>query len=239
MLRQYPKENVFFETVSITTEENAVIENIISSIPLTQENKFELLYDDWKKYSSQQRGLSSIWDLKKSSLYQELLICMQEIENGEYLAYKKFADGDIFSMLLIEDYAKSKKVAKEEWNKIFYNETPSLVKRTQQSEVNLFIKNIIAIQNSKSINNNDIALNKSNAFRVYISNNNLNIIVKIEEASTYRIEVIDLSNCYVRTVVPEIKVQAGEYEYTLNLPNGNYVVSYYLNGDIISKKIII
>ena len=51
--------------------------------------------------------------------------------------------------------------------------------------------------------------------------------------------MIDLSNCYVRTVVPEIKVQAGEYEYTLNLPNGNYVVSYYLNGDIISKKIII
>ena len=233
------EEEIIYESVSITEEELTIINNIISSIPLTQENKFELLYDKWKKYSSQKRGLSSIWDLKKFSLYQDLLLSMQEIENGEYLAYKKFADGDIYSMLLIEDYAKSNKVAKEEWNKIFYNEYPSIVKRTQQSEVNLFIKNIIAIQNSELINNNDIGLNKSNAFRVFISNNNLNIILNIEETSSYRIEVIDLSNNYAQTLVPEITVQAGEYEHTISLPNGNYVVSYYLNGNLYSKKLTI
>ena len=128
-------------------------------------------------------------------------------------------------------------VAKEEWNKIFYNEYPSIVKRIQQSEVNLFIKNIIAIQNSELINNNDIGLNKSNAFRVFISNNNLNIILNIEETSSYRIEVVDLSNNHVQTIVPEIRVQAGEYEHTVNVPNGIYVVAYYLNGNINSKKI--
>lgn len=30
---------------------------------------------------------------------------------------------------------------------------------------------------------------------------------------------------------------AGEYEHTVNVPNGIYVVAYYLNGNINSKKI--
>lgn len=39
------------------------------------------------------------------------------------------------------------------------------------------------------------------------------------------------------TLAPEIRVQAGEYEHTVNVPNGIYVVVYYLNGNINSKKI--
>ena len=39
------------------------------------------------------------------------------------------------------------------------------------------------------------------------------------------------------SIVPEIRVQAGEYEHSINVPNGNYVVVYYLNGNINSKKV--
>ena len=39
------------------------------------------------------------------------------------------------------------------------------------------------------------------------------------------------------SIVPEIRVQAGEYEHSINVPNGNYVVLYYLNGNINSKKV--
>ena len=53
------------------------------------------------------------------------------------------------------------------------------------------------------------------------------------------IELIDLSNNYIQTVVPEIRVQAGEYEHILNLFAGNYVVAYYLNGNLYSKKLTI
>ena len=70
-----------------------------------------------------------------------------------------------------------------------------------------------------------------------ISSNTMKINIEIEETSSYRIEVVDLSNNYVQTVVPEIRVQAGEYEHTVNVPNGIYVVVYYLNGNINSKKI--
>ena len=45
------------------------------------------------------------------------------------------------------------------------------------------------------------------------------------------------NNNYVQAVVPEIRVQAGEYEHTINVPSGNYVVAYYLNGNINSKKV--
>ena len=70
-----------------------------------------------------------------------------------------------------------------------------------------------------------------------ISSNTIKINIEIEEASTYKIEVIDLSNNYVQTEVPEIRVLAGEYEHTVNVPNGIYVVAYYLNGNINSKKV--
>ena len=39
------------------------------------------------------------------------------------------------------------------------------------------------------------------------------------------------------SIIPETKVQAGEYEHSINVPNGNYVVVYYLNGNINSKKV--
>ena len=72
---------------------------------------------------------------------------------------------------------------------------------------------------------------------ILTSNNTITININIEETSTYSIEVVDLSNNSVQTIVPEIKVQAGEYEHTINLPNGNYVVAYCLNGNINSKKV--
>ena len=74
-------------------------------------------------------------------------------------------------------------------------------------------------------------------FNVTSSSNTIKINIEIEETSSYRIEVVDLSNNYVQTVVSEIRVLAGEYEHTINVPNGIYVVAYYLNGNINSKKV--
>ena len=72
-----------------------------------------------------------------------------------------------------------------------------------------------------------------------ISSNTIKINIEIEETSSYRIEVVDLSNNYIQTVIPEIRVHAGEYEHTINVPNGNYIVAYYLNGNINAQKIIV
>ena len=74
-------------------------------------------------------------------------------------------------------------------------------------------------------------------FNITSSSNTIKINIEIEETSSYRIELVDLSNNHVQTVVPEITVQAGAYEHTVNVPNGIYVVAYYLNGNINSKKI--
>ena len=70
-----------------------------------------------------------------------------------------------------------------------------------------------------------------------MSSNTVSINIDIEEFSTYSIKIVDLSNNSIQTVVPEIRAQTGEYEHTVNVPNGIYVVVYYLNGNINSKKI--
>lgn len=236
-LRQNASEKEpFFEKVDILDHDLEIIANVISDIPLTQINKFELCYEKFKYYVEKQYYISSIWDLKDSDQYRDLLLCMQEINNGEYLAFDKFTKGDIFAMLLIKDYATVTPIAKEEWNKIFYNKDILHIKRTQQSKVNLFIKNLLSVKNiDLKTNNTSSGLNES--FNVIISSNYINIKFNIEETSIYKIDIIDLKTNSVQVAIPETKVQKGEYEQTINLSNGNYIVAYYLNGNIHAKKI--
>ena len=63
--------------------------------------------------------------------------------------------------------------------------------------------------------------------------------MEIDKTSTYRVNLINLKTNFIQTVVPEIRVHAGKYEHSINVPTGNYVVAYYLNGNINVKKIIV
>ena len=231
------EQNNSYETIDLSDDDLEVISYNISCVPLSQLNKFEIIYENLRTYAKGIHNLSNIWRLKDSNQYKNLLSCMQEINNGEYLAFDKFVKGDIFAMLLIEDYAKSTPTTKDEWNKIFYNKDIMHIKRTQRSKVNLFIKNMLLIKNAYSVTNN--AKSELNElFNVVVSSNTISINIEIEEISTYSIKVVDLSNNYIQTIAPEITVQEGKYEHTINLQRGNYVIVCYLNGGIYSKKII-
>ena len=235
--QQVAEGNIIVETIELTDSEMDIIDNVIANISLTQETNFDILYDNWKQIVEQYSYKANLWAHKDYPQYSALLTCMQSIGNGEYLAYKKFANEDIFAMLLIQDFAYSSNDTKDIWDTAFNDGNLGNIKRSQKSKVNLFIQNMIEEQTN--IFNYGAGRNFSNTddFNVTSSSNTIKINIEIEETSSYRIEVVDLSNNYVQTVVPEIRVQAGEYEHTVNVPNGIYVVVYYLNGNINSKKI--
>ena len=239
MQQQVAEEDIIIETITLTESELAVIDNVISNIPLIQETNFNTLYDSWKQIVEQNKYKANLWEYKKCSQYSVLLTCMQGIDDGEYLAYKKFAEDDFMSILLIQDFAYSTDKTKDVWNIAFDNSNMGNVMRSQKSSANLFIKNII--EEKTDIYNNGAGRNFSNTdyFHVTSSSNTIKINIEIEEVSTYKIEVIDLSNNYIQTVVPETIVQAGAYEHSINVLRGNYVVAYYLNGNIHAKKVLI
>ena len=237
MQQQVAEEDIVVETIALTETDLAIVNNVIANIPLTQETNFNTLYNNWKQYVEQNKYKANILSHKKCSQYTALLNCMQSIENGEYLAYNKFAEGDFFAMLLIQDFAYSSDDTKDVWNTAFDNSNLGNVRRSQKSKVNLFIQNMIEEQTNIFSYGAGRSFSNTDDFNVTTSSNTIKINIEIEETSSYRIEVVDLSNNYVQTIVPEIRVQAGEYEHTINVPSGNYVVAYYLNGNINSKKI--
>ena len=235
--QQVAEGNIIVETIELTDSEMDIIDNVIANISLTQETNFNTLYDNWKQLVEQYSYKANLWAHKDYPQYAVLLTCMQSIENGEYLAYKKFAENDITAMLLIQDFAYLTDKTSSIWSTAFDNSNLGNVRRSQKSKVNLFIQNMI--EEDTNIFNYGVGRSFSNTddFNVTTSSNTIKINIEIEETSSYRIEVVDLSNNYVQTVVPEIRVQAGEYEHTVNVPNGIYVVAYYLNGNINSKKV--
>ncbi|MBQ3555139.1 MAG: hypothetical protein IJA09_02865 [Bacteroidales bacterium] len=227
-------EELIVEDIVLTENDINIIDSNIYSINQTKEDEFNLLYKNWKDFIKTNPYENDMWNFKNTTQYNDLLSCMRGIENGEYLAYRKIVDNDIFAILLIQDYANSSSLAKQEWNKIFYNRDPQVLGMSQSSKINAFIKKIVTLKNSDSAL--EVISNNTN-LHVATSSNTITINIDIEETSTYRIEVVDLNSNYIRTVVPEIRVQAGEYEHSINVPNGNYVVVYYLNGNINSKKV--
>lgn len=60
----------------------------------------------------------------------------------------------------------------------------------------------------------------------------------IKKGDCYEKNFYSISTANI-SIVPESKVQAGEYEHSINVPNGNYVVVYYLNGNINTKKVMV
>ena len=237
--QQVAEEDIIIETITLTESELAIIDNVIANISLTQETNFNTLYDSWKQIVEQNKHRANLWEHKKCSQYSALLTCMQGIDNGEYLAYKKFAEDDFIAILLIQDFAYSTYKTKNVWNIAFDNSNIGNVMRSQKSSANLFIQNMI--EEETNIFNYGAGRSFSNTddFNVTTSSNTIKINIEIKKTSTYKIEVIDLSNNYVQAVVPETKVQAGEYEHTINVLSGNYVLAYYLNGNINAKKVLI
>ena len=227
-------EELIMEDIVLTENDINIINNNISSIAQTKENEFNRLYKKWKDFIKANPYENDMWNFKNTTQYRDLLSCMWNIENGEYLAYRKIVDNDIFAILLIQDYVNFSAVAKQEWNKIFYNRDPQILGMSQTSKINAFIKKMLTLQNDDFILEN---VSNNTNFYVTTSSNTIKINIEIEETSSYRIEVVDLSNNYVQTVVPEIRVLAGEYEHIVNVPCGNYIVAYYLNGNINSKKV--
>lgn len=235
--QQVAEEDIIVETIVLTETDLEIIENVITNIPLTQETNFNTLYNNWKQIVGQYIYKANLWAHKEYPQYTALLTCMQSIENGEYLAYKKFAEGDFMAILLIQDFAYSSDDTKDLWNTVFDNSNLGNVRRSQKSKVNLFIQNMIEEQSGIFNYASGRSFSNTDDFNVTTSSNTITINIDIEKTSTYSIEVVDLSNNYDQTVIPEIRVQAGEYEHTINVPSGNYVVAYYLNGNINSKKI--
>ncbi|MBR4962671.1 MAG: hypothetical protein IKY54_02070 [Muribaculaceae bacterium] len=89
----------------------------------------------------------------------------------------------------------------------------------------------LEISSGRSFSNTD-------DFNITFSSNTIKINIEIGEVSIYRIDIIDLNN-NIQKNIPEVRVQAGKYEHSINLQKGNYIVACYINGKMYSKKITI
>lgn len=173
-------------------------------------------------------------------VYKKIILELNQLENPIIYLFNKYKSETPLIELFISDVVNRGNFdIKKLWEEAFIDEGNTIV--STKSKINLFYKKILQLETPNNTTIADIESKVSNTddFSVTTSSNAITINIGIEETSAYSVKVVNLRNYCVQTIVPEIKVQAGEYEHTINVPNGNYVVVYYLNGNINAKKVIV
>lgn len=162
-----------------------------------------------------------------------------------YLAYKKLTEGDYFAIKLIEDMQSAQNTSLMNsiatYNQAHaYSNTGKRIIYSAFANATRFVNMIV----SQSIGDNsyletvsDRYSDDESAFRISQNNGSLNVGFDIERDSYVSITVSSLDGSFHRQVLPRTELEQGSHCYSVDLPSGNYTVSYNLNGNAFYKKI--
>ena len=232
-------EELVMENITLTPEEEVLLEEGVNNIPAKKIETFNSLYNKWKAYTAEHGHESNMFKFKNCTEYTELLTYINSIANGETLAYDKFIKGDFFVAVLIKDLSDRPDSGTEEiWNSIMNAPLKDNTIRTPRANVTMFIKAVLEKTEASEITEG-IKQSNDDDFNVTVSSSQITVDVDLQEASKYSIQVMNLQNDYTFQLSPEKTAEKGKYTHKCDVEPGLYVVTYKLNGNINSKKIIV
>ena len=231
--------NLVMENIALTPEEEELLTEGVNNIPTKKRDGFEMLYGKWKTYTDAHRYESDMFKFRNCPEYTELLAYTSSIPDGELLAYDKFIKGNLFAAVLIKDLStKPDSKTEQVWNSIMNAPSKSNTIRTPQTNITLFIKSVLKKTEANNITEGISHSNDDN-FNVTISSSQLTVDIDLQKASKYSIQVMNLQGDYTYQLSPEKTAEKGKYTYRCDVGPGLYIVTYTLNGNINSKKIIV
>lgn len=229
---------LIIENILLTPEEKDLISCEISCVPKKKTDEFELLYNSWKHYVSQRKYDSNMLNFKKCEEYTELLNLLNSFLKGEFLVYDKFIEGDFLASILIMDLStKPGSRTKFQWDSIMEAPLVNNIVRTPTANITLFIKSIL--QKGEIPEKEGIIHSNDDEFNVITSPSQLTVNVDIKESSKYAVRIMNLTTNSTHELVPERNIPKGKYTHICNVSPGLYIVTYILNDNINSKKIVV
>ena len=230
---------LIIENITLTPDEEELLAEKINNIPTKKTDGFETLYGKWKTYTDEHGYESDMGKLRDCPEYTDLLSYINSTENGELLAYDKFVNGNLFAAILIRDLSIRPDSGTEPlWNSIMKAHLKDNTMRSPRSNVTLFIKAVLKKTEAAEITEG-IKHSNDDDFNVTVSSPQITVDVDLQEASKYSIQVMNLQNDYTFQLSPEKTAEKGKYTHKCDVEPGLYVVTYKLNSNINSKKIIV
>ena len=202
-------------------------------------NSLEKLFAIWNIESNKMSFISNPDFFRELDVYKEIILKLYQLKEPIIYLFNKYISGTPLIELFISDVVdRSNLDIKNFWVESFIDEDNTII--SAKSKINLFYKKILQLEVlNNTITEVESKISNADKFNVTTLNNTIQIEVEIDAISSYKIEIVDLKTSFIQTVVPETKVQAGEYEHIINVSSGNYVVVCYLNGNINTKKVVV
>ena len=230
---------LIMENITLTPEEEVLLAEEVDNIPAKKIEKFDELYNKWKSYTDAHAYQSNMFKFKECPEYAELLAYTNSIANGEVLAYDKFIKGNLFVAVLIKDLSdRPDSGTQPVWNSIMDAKLRDNTIRTPRANVTLFIKAVLEKTEASEITEG-IKQSNDDDFNVTVSSSQITVDVDLQQAAKYSIQVMNLQNDYTILLSPEKTAEKGKYTHKCDVEPGLYVVTYKLNGNINSKKIVV
>lgn len=222
------------EYVRFTDEENNIIADSINNIDRSIKEEFNVLYAKWKHVNIPFLVDSS--DLYKCKEYSCLLEFCKNHPESIYLLYKYLGNEDWAALDLIEAFHMNQKTTIEFYKNRSIECAQRLSQKTYRSPISnciSYVKTLLrsddkCILNAKKHSNateiEGISYSNSDIFNVHSNSDDMNVSFNLNENSTVTLETLDLSGRTVSVIFRNRNLNAGEYSYTINRPNGNIIL---------------
>ena len=233
--------DIIIRSCQLEEEEQVLLRQHIDMVREKERGIFESFYSKWREFAIKTLSSQSSYSpLLKSKEYKNLLKEVSTIEEGDYLLYEKFINGDYFTDILINGIVlKGKNKEKEKILKETLLEVlPPNTIYDNNARHTLFIKKLLQSELSE-IENISTKESNSDYFEVRVEGNNAHINIDVSNVDKYDIRVLNLTTYDTKIVVPPTIGILGKTTYNITLSSGYYVVIYTLNGNVNCKKIMV
>ena len=233
------EERMTIEDIKITEEEFRLLSQK-QSVYSYRSSNFEKNYINWINFSKQTKFLNDFNVYRDSIYYPNLIEQINSIPSLEYYVYKKFAEGDIPAVVLIEDIAsKENSKAKEIWEKIMKAPLIEGIVKTTWSNVNLYIKTMLQDESIETLPQTGKTRSNEDNVEIIAINNGVKITIGFDKISTYSIKAINMQTTQELQLHTKSNHQEGSEIHEYQLPKGIYVIAVIINENINAQKIIV
>lgn len=225
---EFMEDNIF-----LPLEEERILDSELNSLPITVKEEFDGLYYKWKEFVDSHSYLSDIWHYTKCIEYDRLLSFINSHKGSVALVYDKFVRKDFMASALIKGLTTTPNTVYETiWNNLMNDRTV----RTSRANITLFIKS--ALQEQKK----EIAqqlLNNNKTINITTEKSLIKIDTNAGESLISSVLIMNLITNRVIEISPIRKLSNGMYTDEYTVEPGIYSVTYTIDNNTKSKKVVV
>lgn len=241
------------EQVSFSNFERTIISAQKETMSTSEINNFNTKYNAWKAVCNNNLSSSST-TLQSFPEFTALVNYCNNVPGAEFLVYEKLGNDEDLAVILLDKITLSGSVSnRNKLEDIKYVNAQQMVASNGASIVRFpytnamkLVKSILAApmyspqrSDAGTTSVDGISYSNSDKFTVINRNGEVTMNFVLPKDSKVSLNIMDFNARPVSTLLNAQSLVSGEYNYSVNLALGIYLVELYVNGKYNVKKVIV